>query len=180
MHRLSYLPNLLSSLRITLAPAMLAAAYSNSKVGFAILLAATLVTDAIDGVLARRWKAETELGARLDHWGDVLTATLGVVGVFFLWPQVVEREWVSAAVAVGGYVAAGVGRLLQPEDPPSCRGWTAKLLSWLLPASLLPLVNDVATWPFQAAAALQLALGVWRVIRASAMNAKKKTEEAVA
>ncbi len=180
MHRLSYLPNLLSSLRITLAPAMLAAAYSNSKVGFAILLTVTLVTDALDGVLARRWKAETELGARLDHWGDALTASLGAVGVFFLWPQVVEREWVSAAVAVGGYLLAGAGRVMQPEDSPNCRGPVAKLLSLFLPVSLLPLVNDVAAWPFQAAAALQLALGVWRVIQASATKAKKKTEEAVA
>jgi len=132
------------------------------------------------GCVARRWKAETELGARLDHWGDALTATLGAVGVFFLWPLVVEREWVAATVAVGGYLLAGVGRVMRPEDPPSCRGWVAKLLSLLMPVSLLPLVNDVAAWPFQAAAALQLALGVWRVVQASAANAKKKTEEAVA
>ena len=179
MHRLSYLPNLLSSLRITIAPAVLAAAYSNSKAGFTILLTAALATDALDGVLARKWKAETELGARLDHWGDALTTVLGAVGVFFLWPHVVEREWVSAFVAVSGYGLAGVGRIMRPEDPPSCRGWTAKLLAWLMPVSLLPLVNEIAAWPFQAAAALQLALGVWRVIQASAENGKK-TQEAAA
>ncbi len=178
MRPVPYLPNLLSSLRIVLAPAVLAAAYSNSKVGFAVLLTVALATDALDGLLARRWKAESELGARLDHWGDALTAVLGGVGVFFLWPQVVEREWVAAVVAVVGYALAGAGRVMQPEDPPGCRGWIAKLLSWLVPVSLVPLVTGVAAWPFEAAAALQLALGVWRVIRAGAENARKSKEAA--
>ncbi|HYD83996.1 MAG TPA: CDP-alcohol phosphatidyltransferase family protein, partial [Opitutus sp.] len=60
MRRFSYLPNLLSSLRIALAPAMLGAAYSNAKIGFAVLLAAVLVTDVVDGFLARRWRAVSE------------------------------------------------------------------------------------------------------------------------
>jgi hypothetical protein len=99
----SYLPNLLSSLRITLAPAMLGAAYSNSKVGFIVLLVMALVTDALDGTLARRLGVASVVGQRLDRWGDGLTAVCGACGVAFLWLEIVEREWVWSLVALFGY-----------------------------------------------------------------------------
>lgn len=164
MHRLSYLPNLLSSLRIALAPAMLGAAYSNSKVGFSVLLATALITDALDGEIARRWRVESELGARLDRWGDGLTTSLGALGVFFLWPAVVEREWPWALVAVGGYSLVALQRLMLPAGAKTHPGWIAKLLAWLVPASLVPLINGWAEWPWQAAVALQAALALWRLL----------------
>lgn len=163
MTRPTYLPNLLSSLRIALAPAMLAAAYSNSKVGFSVLLGAALVSDAVDGVIARRWRAQTELGARLDRWGDGLTAGLAVVGVYFLWPQLVEREWRWVLLAIAGYALTGFSRLLHPASAAARPASFAKALTWVLPISLWPLVQEIAAWPFQAGAALQFAIGLGRV-----------------
>lgn len=181
MKRPTYLPNLLSSLRIALAPAMLGAAYSNSKVGFSVLLSVAVVSDAVDGVIARRWRVQSELGARLDRWGDGLTAILAVVGVYFLWPQLVEREWRWTLLAMAGYALTGLSRLLHPASAGARPGWLAKVLTWVLPVSLWPLVHDIAAWPFQAASALQFAIGLGRVCvsrRGVAEEAKLAAQEA--
>jgi phosphatidylglycerophosphate synthase len=128
---LSYLPNLLSSLRITLAPGMLGAAYSNSKTGFVTLLCFAILTDALDGFLARRLKAESEMGRRLDRWGDALTVSLGAVGIYFLWPAEIENEWQATLLALAGYFVVGVDRLwLRPDrdNRPSWCDWLFVLL----------------------------------------------------
>lgn len=152
MHRYSYLPNLLSSLRITLAPAILAAAVSNSRPGFWVLLGVTLVSDALDGRIARLWHAETPLGARLDRWGDALTMIATAIGMDFLWPGVIEAEWTWALVALAGYLLIGVKRLLSPSDSVNRPAWYATAISWFIPLSLIPLLVAGNPWPFRYAA----------------------------
>lgn len=158
-----YLPNLLSSLRITLAPAMLGAAYSNSKVGFTALLVVALVTDAIDGPLARRLGDASVIGQRLDRWGDGLTAVCGAIGVAFLWLEIVEREWVWMLVALLGYLMIGLQRLIEPAGLRKPPGWMGKLCGWLVPATLVPLLVRDLEAPFAAAAVAQAAVGAWRL-----------------
>lgn len=159
----SYLPNLLSSLRITLAPAMLGAAYSNSKVGFIVLLVMALVTDALDGTLARRLGVASVVGQRLDRWGDGLTAVCGACGVAFLWLEIVEREWVWSLVALLGYAMIGVQRLVEPAGLRKPPGWLGKLCGWLVPVTLVPLLVHDLEAPFAAAAVAQAAVGAWRL-----------------
>ena len=140
-----------------------------------------LASDAVDGVIARRWRAETELGAELDRWGDGLTACLGCVGVYFLWPDLVEREWRWALLAIAGYSLTGLSRLLYPAGKHVRPSWTAKVLTWALPFSLWPLVQGIAAWPAQGAAALQFAVGLGRVVwsrRGAAGEAKLARQEA--
>ena len=155
-----YLPNLLSSLRIVLAPAMLGAAYSDSKLGLTILLAVNVVSDALDGFLARKWKVETAIGQRLDHWGDALTMGLGTVAVYLLWPERVEEEWTWALVAIIAYLMIGVEKLWRRPDQRPRPPWWEKLLSLLLPLSLIPWFMGWSPWVFRVAAVLQGLLAV--------------------
>jgi cardiolipin synthase (CMP-forming) len=73
-------PNLLTLLRICLAPFLVAAILENRfEVGFILFLAAGL-TDALDGVLARLLKQRTVLGQYLDPVADkILLSTLFLV-----------------------------------------------------------------------------------------------------
>lgn len=160
---LPYLPNLLSSLRIVLAPAILGAAYSNSHVGFVILLSVALVSDTLDGWFARRWRVTSAIGQRLDRWGDGLTLAVGSLGVTFLWLEIVEREWDWMLVALAGYLMCGVQRLVEPAREHSAPGWFGRICGWAVPLSLVPLVLGYAAWPFQGAAVLQAALGGWKL-----------------
>lgn len=177
MRELNYLPNLLSSLRITLAPAMLGAAYSNAKIGFPVLLAAAMVTDIFDGWLARRWRVESELGRQLDHWGDLLTVSFGALGVYFLWPQVVEAEWRWVLAAVAGYGLSGLRRVFVPAGNPKERPrFALELCCWIVPATLVPLIAGWTPWPFRIAAGLQLAMGAVRLLTARGKVEKLRVE----
>ncbi|MGO9434788.1 MAG: CDP-diacylglycerol--glycerol-3-phosphate 3-phosphatidyltransferase [Terracidiphilus sp.] len=73
-------PNLLTLLRICLAPFLVAAILENQfKVGFILFVAAGL-TDALDGLLARALKQRTVLGQYLDPVADkLLLSTLFLV-----------------------------------------------------------------------------------------------------
>lgn len=169
MKRPAYLPNLLSSLRIALAPAILGAAYSNSRVGFTLLVAAGFATDAVDGVLARRWSAETPLGRRLDRWGDLLTVSLAAAGVVLIWPNEMARAWPWLLVAVGGYAADLVRRFVQPETTKA-PNWAGKMVSWLVPLALVPWIDDEELRPLQVTAVLQAVVGGVRLWRAGKVN----------
>ena len=176
MRRLNYLPNLLSSVRIALAPAMLGAAYSNAKAGFTVLLAIAMATDVLDGFLARQWRVESEIGRKLDRWGDLLTVSLGAMGIYFLWPQVVEAEWQWALAAFAGYVLSGVRRVVQVEVKKEQPNVFLKVICWLVPAALIPLITGWTPWPFRAAAVVQLGFGAVRLLTAKTSPAVETVE----
>lgn len=158
-----YLPNLLSSARIALAPAMLGAAYSNSRIGFSVLLVVALLSDALDGPLARRAGSVSAIGQRLDRWGDGLTTISGSLGISFLWLEIVEREWHWILVAFVGYAMCGLQRLLEPAADGVRPSVWWRLCGWALPLSLVPLLTGWTPLPFQAAAVLQACAGGWKL-----------------
>ena len=67
------IPNLLSSFRLLAAPILLIIAKQNRPKLFLALLAVSLLTDTIDGFIARRYKVTSTTGTRLDSWGDFVT-----------------------------------------------------------------------------------------------------------
>jgi phosphatidylglycerophosphate synthase len=154
---------------------MLGAAYSNSKTGFLILLGFALVSDALDGVLARRWKAESEMGRRLDRWGDALTMSLGAVGFYFLWPLSFENEWQATMLSLLGYAVIGYDRLCRRLDQIKIPAWWERILALLLPLSIIPLIAEISPWPFRAAATLQAILA----LKTFMDGTPKKVSEAV-
>jgi Phosphatidylglycerophosphate synthase len=66
-------PNLLSCLRLGMIPVLLGIAWNGHPQLFLVLLVASLLTDLLDGFLARKLNQVSELGARLDRWADVIT-----------------------------------------------------------------------------------------------------------
>ena len=80
----SPIPNLLSGFRLLAAPVMLYLAWIGKPNGFLVLLAISLSTDAVDGFLARRLSWQSELGARLDSWGDFATYVSVPLGAWWL------------------------------------------------------------------------------------------------
>lgn len=86
----SCLPNLLSASRLLLAgPAIHAILTGRWRAAVLILLGAGL-TDVLDGMLARRWKASSRLGAYLDPVADKVLLSgsflaLGVAGALPWW-----------------------------------------------------------------------------------------------
>jgi cardiolipin synthase (CMP-forming) len=74
--------NYLSFYRILVSPLILYFALSRRESLFAVFLITNLVSDIIDGYIARRFNMESEFGARLDSIADNFTYLLAFTGLF--------------------------------------------------------------------------------------------------
>lgn len=77
---LKNVPNLLSWYRIVATPVILWSVYGHYRDLFFVLVMVNLVTDILDGLIARTFKLETDYGAKLDSTADMLTYISAVIG----------------------------------------------------------------------------------------------------
>jgi cardiolipin synthase (CMP-forming) len=103
-------PNIISFYRLATFPAILAFALLGYEKPFVILLCINLVSDIIDGFIARRFNLVTRFGAALDNLADIGTYFLALFGLFtFKWAQVQPHAWflyLFLAIFVLSYVVA--------------------------------------------------------------------------
>ena len=160
------LPNLLSLLRIVvLAPLMMALAWTTgSRVWFLALFGAALVTDALDGFLARRLGVESDLGRRLDSWGDYAMTAAVVVAIWRLWPEVVHREWPWFVTTLVGCFAIVVYGLVRWRRVLGFHTWLAKAMAVILPAGVVVLLAGWSAVPFHDAVILQVLCGMEEMV----------------
>ena len=83
---LKHIPNLLSFSRIILSSYGVYAFFQQRYFLTIILFAISLITDYIDGPLARRWKATSLLGKYLDHIGDIFSVVALMVMIYYIHP----------------------------------------------------------------------------------------------
>lgn len=154
------LPNLLSGTRIALMPAVLMTAMAGSRRFFVLLLVISLATDALDGFLARRLNAYSDLGRKLDSAADYLTMISGLSGIALLWPEIVKRElpWIGAGLAA--FFAVIVYGFLRLGRAPCYHTWASKALAVFTALSLIPLLAGRTAVPFHIAMALQVLVAV--------------------
>ena len=153
-------PNLISSLRIACVPILLWLAWNGDSALFLAIFGFGLLTDVLDGMVARRFRLETALGARLDQWGDfALWATLPL-GAWWLWPHIVMREAPYIVVAFACMLLPTAIAYAKYRAVPGYHTWSVKFGAILmgLGAALL-LVFDVA-WVFRVAALFQLVCAI--------------------
>lgn len=162
MNRKSW-PNVITAVRIALAPAVLVAAIEGSKLWFTLLLGASLCTDAIDGFLARRLNAFSDFGRKLDSAADYLTMITGLSGIAMLWPEIVHRElpWVIAALV--SFFAVIVYGFIRLGRAPCYHTWISKISAVGSAISIVPLLNDWTAVPFHVLTVLQVIGGIEEV-----------------
>jgi CDP-diacylglycerol--glycerol-3-phosphate 3-phosphatidyltransferase len=76
------IPNLITLYRLLVFPLVLYFAIAGKEALFTIFLVISLLSDALDGFIARLLKSETEIGARLDSFADNLNYLLVFTGIF--------------------------------------------------------------------------------------------------
>lgn len=88
-------PNFLSLYRLLAFPVILFMALTGRENGFVILLCISLVSDVLDGNIARRFKLQTHFGAALDNLADIFTYLMALLGIFiFKWTEVEPHAWI--------------------------------------------------------------------------------------
>jgi phosphatidylglycerophosphate synthase len=140
------IPNALSCSRLIFVPVLLALAYQQQEQWFLALLLISLLTDAVDGYLARKLNQTTELGAKLDSWGDLFTYITMVVGLAWLWPDTFSQETWFLYLALLCYLVPLLTGLLKFRVFPSYHTWSAKVAAILmLPAFYVMVLLDEST-----------------------------------
>lgn len=87
-------PNLLSLYRLLIFPVILFMALTGREEGFVILICISLVTDILDGNIARIYHLQTNFGAALDNLADVFTFAMALLGLFvFKWTEIEPHAW---------------------------------------------------------------------------------------
>ena len=106
------LPNLISLYRLLAFPVILVMALTGRESWFVTLLCISLVSDVLDGNLARFLKLQTHFGAALDNLADICTYAMALLGLFvFKWTEIEPHAWILylfLTVFVLSYIVAFV------------------------------------------------------------------------
>ena len=101
------IPTALTVFRLLSAPVLMVLAYMGRERFFLWLAIAALLSDVLDGALARRLGASSETGRLLDSWADLLIALVSFAGATLLWPDTMREE--------AGYFALVLAALVIPN-----------------------------------------------------------------
>lgn len=153
-------PNALSLLRIALAAGLLPAALLGRRDLFWAGLVAALLSDALDGFVARRLHASSDLGRRLDSIGDYVLLLALLPALVLLWPALMRREAGWFAVAVAAYFAPTAWSLLRWRRLPGLHTWASKALAVFMAAALPWMLLGGPALPVRAGCLLQVLVAV--------------------
>ena len=126
------IPNTLSLFRIIAAPFLLLTGWFEMPTLFFILFGLMLLSDALDGIIARMLDQTSELGARLDSYGDILTYLTTPLAVWWLWPDIVKEELYYIIAAIIIYVLPAFFALLKFGKLASYHTWITKVSAVLM------------------------------------------------
>jgi phosphatidylglycerophosphate synthase len=87
--------------RIVAFPILVILIFANRFDIFKWLLVVSFFTDAIDGFLARKFNANSVLGAKLDSMGDDLTILAAVIGLAVAKTEFLKEHWIIFAIPLG-------------------------------------------------------------------------------
>lgn len=124
--QLGSLPNQLTAARLVSAPVLAAAMAAGAGAGgglwrpvAAAVFVAAMVTDAADGVIARRWGLVTRFGQLVDPIADKVVVGVAVAGLAVVGPV----PWAVVGVMVGRDVVVTVARLVRPSAAVAAGVW---------------------------------------------------------
>jgi phosphatidylglycerophosphate synthase len=145
------IPNALSGLRLVLAPVLLWLAWSGQGTAFLVTLAVSLLSDLVDGWVARRFDQATALGTLLDSWGDLVTFLTVPICAWWLWPDLIRQEALYVAALVAAYVFPITLGYLKYGRLTSYHTYGAKLSAVVVGSSALVLFLEGPPEPFRIA-----------------------------
>ncbi len=88
-------PNLISLYRLLIFPVILYFALTGREQWYVILLCISLISDVMDGNIARIFKLQTNFGAALDNLADIFTYAMALLGLFlFKWSEIEPHAWI--------------------------------------------------------------------------------------
>ncbi|MGH8658421.1 MAG: CDP-alcohol phosphatidyltransferase family protein [Gammaproteobacteria bacterium] len=148
------LANSITGLRFVCAPVLFWLAWNGYALGFLALLGAVFVTDAADGFIARKFKLESELGAKLDSTADWVIYSVIPIAAWWLWPELVKRELFFVALVIVSYTVPVAWGLIKFGVFTSYHTRSVKLAAGLMGFTVIVFFAGGPVWPFRVAAVI--------------------------
>ena len=148
------LPNFVSFIRILAAPVLFYFAFIQEPVWFLVTLVFSGFTDVLDGFLARLLNQITEMGSRLDSWGDFTIYSTMAICAWILWPELVLQELTSYTVIVISIISPVIAGLIKFRRLTSYHTWLVKVAVVVTFTGYILLFAGWLDWPFRVAAVL--------------------------
>ena len=139
---------------------LLLLAWNGAAGPFLTLFALGLLSDVLDGMLARRLGQESEFGARLDQWADFALWVSFPLGAWWLWPEIVRPEALYVILAVVCLLLPTAIAYARYREVPGYHTWAAKLDSVLMGIGVPVLLLFDIAGPFRFAALFLLVCAV--------------------
>ncbi len=130
-NKLITIPNILSSYRIIIFPYILYLALTGQEQFFALFLCINLITDVLDGFIARNFNQKTEIGAKLDSTADVGTYILAFMGVYLFKFNEFAQHPYPILVFLFLYLTFHLVSFLKFGRNPSLHTYLFKSTGWL-------------------------------------------------
>ena len=146
------LPNLVSFIRILMAPVLFYFALTQQPYWFIGVLLFAEFTDVLDGFLARTLNQITEMGSRLDSWGDFVIYSTMAVCAWILWPDILQEESLYFIIIVLSFTLPALIGYIKFQRFPSYHTWSVKLAVVITVISYILLFTGLLDWPFRIAA----------------------------
>jgi CDP-diacylglycerol--glycerol-3-phosphate 3-phosphatidyltransferase len=150
------IPNVLSIARLGIVLFLPVIAWHGEKISFLIFLILALVSDMLDGWLARALHQTSPMGAMLDSQADLVLCFTIPLGVWWLWPEVVQREILSVLVLLGSYTLPTIFALIKYRRLPSYHTIIAKIAATITSIGGMILLFNGPAWPIHIASGVVL------------------------
>jgi phosphatidylglycerophosphate synthase len=136
------LPAALVSFRAALGPGIIVVTLLRPS-GWALTacIGLALLSDVLDGVLARRWRIDTENLRRWDTRADTLFYACVLVAALLRYPAVIERRWLLIAGLLTAEVATHVMAIMKFGRHASYHSVLSKIWGLLLASSMIGLLG---------------------------------------
>ena len=152
------IPTALTVFRLLSAPVLMVLAYMGRERFFLWLVIAALLSDVLDGALARRLGASSETGRLLDSWADLLIALVSFAGATLLWPDTMREEAGFFALVLAALVIPNAWGLLRFRRLLGYHTISAKASGVFLAVGAVMLFIGLTPILFRVAALVELAV----------------------
>jgi phosphatidylglycerophosphate synthase len=130
--RLRHVPNAISMARIAAAPLLMALALAGQRRWFTIILVIALLSDMLDGWLARTWHLESKRGAQLDSVGDTLLLFATILGIWTFHRAVIADNASLCGAMIGLWALENVASLVRYRRLSSFHTYCSKTAGYVL------------------------------------------------
>lgn len=144
-------PNLITGLRIIGSPGLVILALAGQPLWLGFLAIALVLTEWLDGYVARGWNTESATGARLDTVADAIFYSSLLAAVVILNPMVIRNEANWMVAAISSYLLSWLASWIKFRQLPSYHTWAAKGAWVVVGAGVVCLLTGWSVWPFRIA-----------------------------